>query len=177
MAPTTLDFDRDEGVHVQAFADHVILTPPNRLKQRAARIVEPNGREPTDPVLRAENALKLLSNEFDAWMSMEIEALDAARGAALGASDLTDLAALYRASHDIRGQAATLGFPLAGQIADGLCELIERTGARLPSQTLIDLHVDAIKAMVRQNVRERDDPIGVALVRRLRELRGPAPRD
>ncbi len=34
--------------------------------------------------------------------------------------------ALFRAAHDIKGQAATLGFPLAAAVADSLCRLIER---------------------------------------------------
>ncbi len=174
MPPSANDADR-EAVHRREFADHVILTPPNQLKQRAARYVDLNGREDADPVRRAENALKLLSNEFDNWMDMEIVALEKARAAAVGANDVAELSTLYRVAHDIRGQAATLGFPLAGQLADGLCKLIERADKVAPSGQLIDLHVDAIKAMVRENVRDRENPIGAALVHRLKELRGEEP--
>ncbi|MDR4305540.1 Hpt domain-containing protein [Chelatococcus sambhunathii] len=174
MPPFATDADR-EAVHRREFADHTILMPPNRLKQRAARYVDLNGHEDADPVRRAENALKLLSNEFDNWMEMEIGALEAARATAVGANDIAELSTLYRVSHDIRGQAATLGFPLAGQLADGLCKLIERADKAVPSAKLIDLHVDAIRAMVRENVRDRENPIGAALVHRLKELRGEEP--
>ncbi|WP_020177980.1 Hpt domain-containing protein [Methylopila sp. M107] len=174
MTPPSADLDRDLAVQRTEFSDHTILRPPNRLKQRAARYVDDKGREDPDPVRRAENALKLLSNEFDAWMSVELEALQIAHGASAAAHDLADLAALYRASHDIRGQAATFGYPLAGMIADGLCELLERRTAPRPAQQMLDLHVNAIKALVRENVRNPDDPVGLALVRRLRELRTEA---
>lgn len=174
MAPSITDIDRNVPVQRQEFADHTILRPPNRLKQRAARYVDDMGREDPDPVRRAENALKLLANEFDAWMSIEIEALEAARGGAAQNNGLWDLTALYMAAHDIRGQAATFGFPLAGMIADGLCEFLERPRAGMPTQRLVDLHVDTIKALVRENVRDRNDPVGLALVLRLRELRSDA---
>ena len=171
MPASPKDPEQAAAVRRQEFGDHTILTPPNRLRMKAASFVDAGGHEDVDPVRRAESALKLLSNEFDAWMNREVDALEKARRAAVGASEPTGLDALYRSAHDIRGQASTFGFPLAGQIADGLCALIEREGAGVPAQRLIDLHVDAIRAMVRENVRDRDNPVGAALVRRLSQLR------
>ncbi|MFC3692053.1 Hpt domain-containing protein [Chenggangzhangella methanolivorans] len=156
-------------VPTETYADHIILRPPNRLKARVAQRVDPDERL-ADPVRRAEHALTLLENEFDQWMDSEINALEDARRRASITHSTGDFEELYRAAHDIRGQAATLGFPLAGEVADGLCTMIERLAEASP-QSLVDRHVEAVRAMVREDVRDRDHPLGVALVRRLAELR------
>ena len=60
---------------------------------------------------------------------------------------------LFRAAHDIKGQAATFGFR-SSPVADSLCRLIEHTPdmKRMPL-TLIDQHVDAVRAIMRENTR------------------------
>lgn len=164
-------------VPADVFADHVVLRPPNKLKDRVARRVDPKSAREVDPVSRAEHALGLLSNEFDRWMNAETDALEAAREAASRSPTPGALADLYRVAHDMRGQAATFGFPLAGEIADGLCSLMERLGDRRPPQDLVDRHVEAIRAIVREGARDREHPLGAALARRLADLRDAvAPR-
>lgn len=158
-------------VQVEAFDDHVILRPPNRLKERAAKPNDAGDVWQVDPVRRAENALELLSKEFETWINDEIDFLEKARELAAASREVADFASLYRAAHDIRGQAATLGFPLAGEVAEGLCVLMDRASPRPPSQLLVDRHVEAIRAIVREDARDRENPIGVALVRRLNEMR------
>ena len=78
---------------------------------------------------------------------------------------------LFRASHDIKGEAVTFGFPSVAGAADSLWRLLEHTPekTRIP-QALIDQHVDAVRAIVREN--SRPDIAGVAetLTRRLREV-------
>lgn len=164
------------GVPADVFDDHVVLRPPNRLKERATLPVDPNAKE-IDVVRRAEHALDLLANEFDDWMAAEVAALEQAREAAAHSREVMTMSGVYRVAHDIRGQAATFGYPLVGEIAEGLCELFERLGDRPPPQKILDPHVEAIRAMVREGVRERDHPIGAALAKRLREMRDEvAPR-
>ena len=157
-------------VATETYSDHVILRPPNRLKARVARRVDPLARE-ADPVRRAEHALSLLENEFDNWMTLEVDRLETARRNLLAKADAHALGELYRSCHDIRGQAATLGFPLAGEVADGLCDLIDALEGATPPQSLVDRHVEAIRAMVREGVRGRDSQLGAALVEHLRGMR------
>jgi HPt (histidine-containing phosphotransfer) domain-containing protein len=78
---------------------------------------------------------------------------------------------LFRCAHDIKGEAATFGFPLVAPPADSLCRLIEHT----PDMTLIplgliDQHVDAIRAIVRENARPDNAEVARALTQRLREV-------
>src|SRR5437868_8879666 len=112
---------------VSTFADHEVIVPPNKLK-KAVEKLKPGTKVDFDPVARAEAALAELAADFSVWMDRECERLDAARNA-IKASGITqggkDL--LFRAAHDIKGQAATFGYPLVAPVAESLCRLIEHT--------------------------------------------------
>jgi chemotaxis protein histidine kinase CheA len=77
---------------------------------------------------------------------------------------------LFRAAHDIKGDAATFGYPSAGAAADSLCRIIEHAPEleRVPSN-LIAHHINAIQAIVHE--RTRLDTVAMA-GELSRELRG-----
>jgi HPt (histidine-containing phosphotransfer) domain-containing protein len=139
---------------ISTFADHEVIVPPNKLK-KAVQKLKPGEKAPFDPVERAEAALAELAADFSVWMESECARLDAARNAirASGISQGTK-DVLFRAAHDIKGQAATFGYPLVAPVADSLCRLIEHTPdvPRLPLR-LVDQHVDAMRAIVHRNTR------------------------
>ncbi|MFD1333067.1 Hpt domain-containing protein [Methylopila musalis] len=157
-------------VPAEVFTDHVVLRPPNALKERAAQPAKRGDRSGLDAVSRAEHAMELLSAEFDGWMAAEIERLEAARKAYATQRDPANEAAFYRSAHDLRGQAATFGFPLVGEIADGLCQLMEALGPAAP-QPHLDRHVEAMRALVREDVRGRHLPLAIEIVNSLVTLR------
>jgi len=152
---------------VKSFADHEVITPPNRLQAAVGRAIEGD-----DPVARAEAALAQLSSEFSRWMNDECEQLDRAHRN-VRQSGMTALAhdALFRSAHDIKGQAATLGFPLVAAVAESLCCLIEETHdpARIPLD-LVDQHVDAVRAIVREHGRPHAEATAAQLTRTLRQV-------
>ena len=77
-----------------------------------------------DPVAQAEAAMKRLETTFGIWIADETEKLLSAwKQAANTSFDAASREALFRSAHDIKGQAATLGFPVAGRIAGSLCRL------------------------------------------------------
>jgi HPt (histidine-containing phosphotransfer) domain-containing protein len=78
---------------------------------------------------------------------------------------------LFRAAHDIKGQAATFGFPLVAPVANSLCRLIEHTpdAALLPLR-LIDQHVDAVAAIVHRNTRGDVGKYAAELAEKLRHV-------
>src|SRR5437763_3175746 len=139
---------------VSTFADHEVIVPPNKLK-KAVEKLKPGEKIDFDPVARAEAALAELAADFSVWMDQECARLDAARNA-VKASGITpgNREVLFRAAHDIKGQAATFGFPQVAPVADSLCRLIEHTPdtTRLPLP-LGDQHVDAIRAIRHKNTR------------------------
>jgi chemotaxis protein histidine kinase CheA len=76
---------------------------------------------------------------------------------------------LFRAAHDIKGDAATFGYPTAAAAAESLCRIIEHAPdlAQVPAD-LIAHHINAIQAIVREQ--SNIQRIGVAneLSKRLR---------
>jgi HPt (histidine-containing phosphotransfer) domain-containing protein len=159
--------DKPGALQIETFADHHVITQPNPLRKVLRRVAE---KDLDDPVARAEKALAGLSGEFKNWMSVEADRLSAAHAAILmdGFTDATR-EELFRAAHDIKGDAATFGYPSAGVAAESLCRIIEHAPNldEVPSN-LIAHHINAIQAIVRE--RTKLDNVGMAseLSRRLR---------
>src|SRR6202030_1685547 len=125
-----------------------------------------------DPVARAEQALAGLSGEFNDWMAIECDRLAAAHAAILKHGFTTDTREeLFRAAHDIKGDAATFGFPTAGAAAESLCRIIEHAPdlERVPAE-LIAHHINAIHAIVRDHTRLDTLTVASELSRRLRKV-------
>jgi chemotaxis protein histidine kinase CheA len=102
-------------------------------------------------------------------MQAECDRLESARVAMHGAgATSTTLAMLFRASHDIKGDAATLGFPLAGRVAASLCRLLDHSPDqhRIPL-VFVDRHVETIRAIVRENVRDAGGATGSEIAEQL----------
>ena len=141
---------KDDKPSVATYADHEVIHPPNKLRKAVVTLLATDKAD--DPLARAEQALSELSSEFGGWMVSECERLDTARHQvkAVGFNkDTRD--ALFHAAHDIKGEAATFGFPDVAASAESLCRLIEHTpdATRIPL-ALVDQHVDAIRAIIRE---------------------------
>jgi chemotaxis protein histidine kinase CheA len=143
--------DKSAGkIEVETFADYQVIRQPNPLKRAVRRIAE-NDRD--DPVARAEKALEGLSDEFEVWMRKECERLATAHAVIMKTGlNPTTQDELFRAAHDIKGDAATFGYPLAAAAADSLCRIMEHAPdfAKVPNE-LIAHHVNAIQAIVREH--------------------------
>lgn len=158
---------------IAAFHDHEIVTPKRNLKafgRKAAIKVDEFGFD-MEAIERAEAALAELSTEFDDWMEKEVERLTRARDAvAAEGIDAGTRANVYTASHDIKGEGATFGYPLAARVAESLCHLLDGIADddRVPADLVIQ-HADAIRAIVRENAKGMDHPVAIALSERLTE--------
>jgi HPt (histidine-containing phosphotransfer) domain-containing protein len=159
---------KDDTPSVATYADHEVITPPHELRKAVA--LAPDAGD--DPVARAEAALAELSSEFAAWMQSECERLETARQdvTRLGFTEKTH-EALFRAAHDIKGEAATFGYPAAAGVAESLCRLLEHTPEieRIPMK-LVDQHVDAVRAITREYARPDLTDVAGTLTSRLREV-------
>jgi chemotaxis protein histidine kinase CheA len=159
--------EKPPALSVQAFADHHLITQPNPLRRVLRRVDE---KDLDDPVARAEKALAGLSGEFNDWMAIECERLAAAHAVILKDGFTTATSQeLFRAAHDIKGDAATFGFPTAGDAAESLCRIIEHAPVleRVPAE-LIAHHINAIQAIVRENAGISNAGTAAALSRKLR---------
>ena len=117
-----------------------------------------------DVVARAEAALKALSGQFSRWLQDEVDKLDAAH-LRVCAEGLDGEAAetLYTHSHDLKGLGGTYEFPIVTRLAGSLCRLLDVSRAGAPPD-LIAAHVEAIKTVVRDDIRDESHPAGGALV-------------
>src|ERR1700731_3876658 len=144
--------EKPATVQIETFPDHHVITQPNPLRKVLRRVAE---RDLDDPIARAEKALAGLSGEFRNWMEIETDRLSAAHATILrdGFTDRTR-EELFRAAHDIKGDAATFGFPSAAAAADSLCRIIEHAPdlAQVP-RDLITHHINAVQAIVRERTK------------------------
>jgi chemotaxis protein histidine kinase CheA len=154
-------------IEVKKYADHQVITQPNPLRKVLRRVADD---DIDDPVARAEQALSGLSGEFRQWMEIEVDRLAAAH-AAITKDGFTQATRdeLFRAAHDIKGDASTFGFPPAGAVAESLCRIIEHAPdlARVPSDLIVH-HINAIQAIVHEHTKLDTISISSELSRRLR---------
>jgi chemotaxis protein histidine kinase CheA len=120
-------------------------------------------------IAKAEAALKSLASNFTQWLADEITKLDAARQQvhAEGATSET-MENLYLRAHDLKGLGTTYGYQLITRIAGSLCRLIDDKEKRATTPLeLVDAHIDAIKAAVRDDIKSDEHPVGRVLVEEL----------
>jgi HPt (histidine-containing phosphotransfer) domain-containing protein len=155
---------------IVTYGDHEVITPENKLRGAVSKEAIDSGSD--DPIARAEKALAALSPEFDGWMDAECKRLDKARRELVdGGFTAAKKEALFHAAHDIKGEAATFGYPAVASAADSLCRLIDHTPDVTPiPTTLLDQHVDAVRAIYREYARSDAKQLAATLTRRLREV-------
>jgi HPt (histidine-containing phosphotransfer) domain-containing protein len=154
-------------LEVKSFTDHHVITQPNPLRKVLLRVPE---CDLDDPVARAEKALAGLSDEFKNWMAIEADRLSAAHAAILRAGFTDETREeLFRAAHDIKGDAATVGFPSAAAAAESLCRIIEHAPdlEKVP-RDLITHHINAVQAIVRERTKLDTAAMANELSRQLR---------
>jgi hypothetical protein len=142
-----------------------VIQVPNMLKLKVG------GRGGIDmaAIAKAEAALKSLSGNFAQWLNDEIVKLEAARQE-VRAQGLTaaTVETLYLRAHDLKGLGATYEFPLITRLAGSLCKLIDDPATRLAAPMfLVDAHIDAIKACVRDDIKVDTHPVGKVLAAEL----------
>ncbi len=151
------------------YGDHEVITPDTSRMRKLVRQAMPGD---DDPIARAEQALAQISGEFSTWMHEECERLDGARRKVKSDGlNVTTRQELFLAAHDLKGDSGTFGYPAVAPAADSLCRLLEHTPdlSRIPV-TIIDQHVDAIRAIVREYAREDISTIASSLTLRLRQV-------
>ena len=160
----------DDADGIVIGSDAEFMDPPSDLRKKVRQRASKAGDK--DPVQEAEAALARMATSFDVWMTEETQRL----AELWTAADLTDFEietreAFYRAAHDIKGQAATMGFPVAGRIAASLCRLLDGVAAadRLPRE-LVRQHVQSVRAIIVENAREDSSPTARLLAERLDEV-------
>ncbi|RYF99386.1 MAG: Hpt domain-containing protein [Caulobacteraceae bacterium] len=120
-------------------------------------------------IAKAEAALKSLSGNFTQWLNDEVVKLDAARQRVRDEGvNVETMETLYLRAHDLKGLGTTYEFPLITRIGASLCRLIDDKDKRLTvSMALVDAHIDGIKAVVRDDIKTDEHPVGRVLIEEL----------
>jgi chemotaxis protein histidine kinase CheA len=138
-----------------------LFMPPNMLK---AKVGSAHGGIDMGAIRRAEAALDTLKSNFGDWIADDVKSLLAVRARYAQTPDAESRAALMRAAHDIKGQAATFHYPLIARVAVSLVKLISTLPQnQIVPQGLVDAHVDAIQVIHRQGIHTAEDKIALTL--------------
>lgn len=157
MSATT-DQSLPADVGVEQHADHAVLHPPETVKERAYIAARRGDPTPEQVLGRADKELEEASVDFHDWMIEETANLANARAYYRTHGPTPDaLRNLFQAAHTIRGDAGVFGYPLAGNVADSLSKLLDGAQPDKLPAVLIDQHVDAIRAIVREDARGADN--------------------
>ena len=142
-----------------------VIQPPSLRLKVGGRF----GAIDPSAIAKAEAALKSLSGNFAQWLSDEVVKLDAARQRVRDEGVTAEtMETLYLRAHDLKGLGATYEFPLITRIGASLCRLIDDKEKRLSvSLPLVDAHIDAIKAAVRDDIKTDEHPVGRILIEEL----------
>ncbi|MEI9905878.1 MAG: Hpt domain-containing protein [Asticcacaulis sp.] len=152
-----------------------IIQVPNTLR---AKVGGRLGALDQEAINKAEAALADLSSQFEGWLMDEIKKLEDVQ-ATIKAEGLTvqNAEALFYRAHDLKGLGTTYGYPLITRIAGSLCKMMDDETKRAAApRVLVDAHLDAIRAVVRDQIKEENHPMGkilaVTLEDRVKELLG-----
>jgi len=161
--------EKPPALDVKTYPSHHVITQPNPLRKVLRKV---RAQDLDDPIARAEKALADLSGEFKTWMLVEADRLSAAHARVLQAG-FTDgnSEELFRAAHDIKGDAATFGYPSAAAVAESLCRVIEHAPDldTVPSELILH-HINAVQAIVRDHTKLDSTKVAGELSRRLRKV-------
>jgi hypothetical protein len=142
-----------------------VIRPPNPLRAKVGGF----GGIDANAIAKAEAALAAMSAQFGQWLQDEIVKLDQAQ-AEIRAKGYTPQTAeaLYFRAHDLKGLGATYQYPLVTRIAGSLCRLMDDADKRMQAPlSVLDAHIDAIRAVVRDEIQTDDHPTGRILAETL----------
>jgi chemotaxis protein histidine kinase CheA len=160
-----------QQTNVGSAETHQVIKTASDLREKCIRQGNANDAA-QQAIANAEQALDELSVNFDEWMQTESDLLstayEAARIATFSPEPLNEL---FQAAHNLKGQATTLGYPFADEICASLCRLIDTLPdkSRLP-KILVDQHVSAVAALVKEKAKGTDNPKASVLAKRLRDV-------
>ena len=143
-----------------------VIRPPNTLRLKVGGGF---GGIDASAIAKAEAALKAMSSQFGQWLQDEIAKLEAAQKAIHEKGLNAETAeALYFRAHDLKGLGSTYQYPLVTRLAASLCKLLDEPSKRTEApQVLLDAHIDAIRAVVRDQIQTDEHPTGRVLAETL----------
>lgn len=142
-----------------------VIRPPNPLRAKVGGF----GGIDANAIAKAEAALKAMSAQFGQWLQDEVAKLDQAQAEIRAKGYNPETAeGLYFRAHDLKGLGATYQYPLVTRIAGSLCRMMDDADKRMQAPVaILDAHIDAIRAVVRDEIQTDEHPVGRELAETL----------
>ncbi len=151
-----------------------LIDPPRRLGQKVQKT---GGPTPEIAILSAVNAADDLMNGYQGWAVDDLEALWNSFRNLAGRDEIepVDIKEMFDIAHEVRGHGGSFGFPLISLIGDSLCKFIDGR-SRLDNADLgvVQIHIMALKAVFRQNLKGPCGELSTVLPELLHALRARA---
>lgn len=143
-----------------------VIRPPNTLRMKVGGGF---GGIDANAIAKAEEALKAMSSQFGEWLKDEIVKLEQAQATIRETGYTAETAeGLYFRAHDLKGLGSTYQYPLVTRLAGSLCKLLDDHQKRMAAPlVLLDAHIDAIRAVVRDQIQTDEHPTGRVLAETL----------
>ena len=143
-----------------------VIRPPNTLRMKVGGGF---GGIDANAIAKAEEALKAMSSQFGQWLQDEIVKLEQAQATIRETGYTAETAeGLYFRAHDLKGLGSTYQYPLVTRLAGSLCKLLDDHQKRMAAPLiLLDAHIDAIRAVVRDQIQTDEHPTGRVLAETL----------
>lgn len=117
---------------------------------------------------RAEQVITKLAVNYLDWAREDLAKLQSALvKLKSGEGDMSEnLDAVFQLSHDIKGQGGSFEYNLMTIIGNQLCRYIEHLGgeATAPQIEVIEIHVNALHAVIKQKLKGDGGPVGDQLL-------------
>ena len=148
-----------------------LITPPNLLKAKVGK--GGMGRIDPDLIKHAETVVDSLGNEFAETVSREIlHVMELAMDLETDPAKAADIRKnIRRVAHDLRGQGATYGYDLISDVAECLFQYTDRlSSAAELNPEVLRAHADAMRAIIKNDVKGDGGVVGIDLVASLDAL-------
>lgn len=147
------------------------LNPPNPLDKAK------NGDGPVsiDPnvLKRAEESVEKLSEDYSSFAQADVDGIKAAiaRAEANPEERQGAIADIYTRALDLKGQGGGFGYNMITSIGDLLTKFLEGKEDLAPREfEIVHAHVDAMQAVLREEMKGGGDKIGIQIVDGLTQL-------
>lgn len=137
------------------------------------KVPKQGGPTPAEAITEALKLTDDLISSYQGWAVDDLQKLwEDFRN---GKGSVENVRALYTASHEIRGQGGSFGFPLITVVADSLCKFLEpRSGLGKLDVEVVKIHILAMKAVFAQKLEGTQAEIQSQLHYLLQKLREKA---
>lgn len=113
---------------------------------------------------RADAAVAKVLAKYPTLLNDEVTKLMAAWAAAPEALDSGSVLPVFSVAHDLAGYGETFGFPLVTILARSLCRLLKTGDLQRDRMTaVVDAHIGALNAVVRNRIQGHGGEAGLAL--------------